>query len=115
MLKINSKAFYLDFTNDTVQSGIVCGHSINEFGFEVYTLLDCDQFPVLHARFVFETKEEAEKALAEYKPINEEIRAIKREADKKTDELLLKLTGAPEYRHLTLKALQEQKKEIKTP
>lgn len=112
MIKLTDKAFYLDFKHDKICSGIVVGHLINESGFETMSLKgDNGTWPILHAKFVFASKEEAEKAFASLKPLNDKIKAIKKEADKQTDDLLEQLCGVPAFKSLTVSAAQKTKNE----
>ncbi len=104
MLKLGEKIFFADIENNKVKAGVVCGHSINGQGFEVYAIKGDDgvwseNFATLCAG--------NEKQLSDKLPtlvaLNKEIKEVTSKANRKIDELLELIRGKPKFEHLTEK------------
>lgn len=99
---LGNKIYYIDVASNTVNEGIICGESVNTEGHAVYSIKDGDMYLVHFKSLCFENKEDAEKALPEAYGLNQEIKQIQIEANKRIDELLVRLHGEPQYKNLTI-------------
>lgn len=101
---LGNTIFYIDAAKKEVCEAFVCGVSVNEEGFKVFSVKTPDnRYLVQLETLCFETKEAAEARIEEVVVINAEIKAIQEEANHKIDLLLDKIRGRPEYIHLTIK------------
>lgn len=104
MLKLGEKIFFADIENNCIKTGVVCGHSVNGQGFEVYAIKGDDG--VWSENFV-SLCAASEKELSEKLPtlvsLNKEIKEITSQANRKIDELLELIRGKPKFEHLTEK------------
>lgn len=100
---LGNKIYFIDAANNKVDEGVVLGLSVNEQGHKVYSVKTNDgKFIVNFCSLCFENKEDAEKILPEKFKINEEIKQLQKETNKKIDDKLDELRGKPEFLELVL-------------
>lgn len=89
--------FFLDFKNNAVVSGRLVGTDISDNGYIKHTIEAGNAFYNPDDATVFYTREEAEKALAAFKPINDKILDIMNASNKEIDDLREKVNGKPHF------------------
>lgn len=104
MLKIGGKIFFADIENNSVKTGVVCGHSINGQGFEVYAIKGDDGvWSENFATLCADNEKDLSDKLPTLVALNKEIKEVTSQANRKIDELLELIRGKPKFEHLTEK------------
>lgn len=103
-MMLGNTIFYIDAAKKEVCEAFVCGVSVNEEGFKVFSVKTPDnRYLVQLDTLCFETKEAAEEKIEEVVALNNKIKALQEDVNRKIDLLLEKIRGKPEYIHLTIK------------
>lgn len=109
-MNIGQTVYGIDGKNRKVYEAQVVGSNIGESGYLIHTLINSNnQQKMCEKAFVHETKELAEKALAEYIPLMDEMEKLNKEVTAKLDEMRIKLLGEPDKQDL-LDRITEGKK-----
>lgn len=109
MPKLGETLYFPDMQNGKVMKGIALEYKINEQGFDVVTLrTDDGKFYAPFMAYCRKTEKEMKKDLPSLVALNKEIITIQSQANRKIDEILVKMRGKPQFLHLTLKAGKEE-------
>lgn len=106
MLDLGQEVFYAQ-ADSGVSKGLICGHTVNEQGHEVYTIKDGKKYIVIFCTMCFDNEEAAAKEYERITALNDKIKAIQKEANDKINSLLEEIHGKPQFEHLTLAAEKE--------
>lgn len=109
MTKLGETLYFPDMQNGKVMKGIALEYKINEQGFDVVTLrTDDGKFYAPFMAYCRKTEKEMKKDLPSLVALNKEIITIQSQANRKIDEILVKMRGKPQFLHLTLNAGKEE-------
>lgn len=90
--------YFLDFQKNAVSSGRLTQTLINEAGYVVHLIKTGKRlYKSVDDAIVFYTKEEAEAALAKFKPINDEMIKLARDMNKRLDDMREQINGRPHF------------------
>nr|DAM45820.1 MAG TPA: hypothetical protein [Caudoviricetes sp.] len=89
--------YFLRFKDNAVMAGRLIGTDISDNGYIKHTVQMKDQFFDPDDAIVFYTREEAEKALKAYKPINDKIISVMNTANLEIDALRETINGKPHF------------------
>lgn len=93
---IYKTVYFLRFKENIVVAGNLIGTDINDSGYIMHTV-QAGEFYNLDDALVFYTREEAEKALKAYKPINDKILSVMKAANLEIDALRETINGKPHF------------------
>lgn len=88
---------FLRFGENAVLTGRLVSTEISENGFIMHTVLSGDQYYSLDNAIVFDDLNEAQEALKEWKPINDEIIRIMDDSNAAIDRLREEINGKPHF------------------
>ena len=91
------EVYYLDLDTNAVIAGRIIGTNINEAGYIMHIIKGKSNFASADDAIVFYTKEEAEAALAKFKPINDDIVKIANDMNKRLDDMREQINGKPHF------------------
>lgn len=96
---IYKEVYFLNLKDNAVCSGRLTGTIINEAGYIMHVIFEpkAKTFCNKDDAVVFYSLEEAQKALIRFKPINDSMVNLKRDTDKKLDEMRETINGKPHF------------------
>ena len=90
--------YFLDLQRNAVSSGRLTQTLINEAGYIIHLIKSGKRlYKSVDDALVFYTREEAEKALPTYKPINDEMIKLARDMNKRLDDMREQINGKPHF------------------
>lgn len=105
------KLYCLDFKNNAVVTVRIIATEISDNGYIMHTVLTKDGImSSVDDAIVFYTLPEAEEALANWKPVNDEIIKIMNDSNKVIDKLRVSINGNPHFPEYAAALKKEQRK-----